>query len=140
MDVWCLCLFRSSCPYHSDLCSLCVSMYVHSFPARTVSLRVPGKCRNIASSSQIFCHRSMGANRLTPAWCNLDKKASGWMPRGNGAFHRPRDARFDAQGNISDVVRTCHLPTAFRLVALASTAPWHGLWRNVSLYASAACP
>ena len=72
--------------YHSDSCSLCVSMYVHSFPARTVSLMVPGKCRNSASSSQILQHNSMGANRLNPAWCNLAKKASG-----NCFFFQGRD-------------------------------------------------
>ena len=46
---------------------------------------------------------------------------------------------FDAQGNIWDGVRTCHPPTAVHLVALASIAPWHLLWRNVSLYAIEAC-
>ena len=55
-------------------------------------------------------------------------------------FHRPRHARFDAQGNVSDGARMCHPPTAVQLAALANTGPCLPLWRTASVCVGVASP
>jgi hypothetical protein len=138
MDVWCLCLFLNACPYQSDLWSLWVSRYFQSFPARTVSERVPGKCCNIESSSTLH-HSSVGAIYCNQPGATWRRSYQAGCLEG-ATFHRPRHARFDAQGNVWDGARMCHPPTAVQLAALANTGPCLPLWRTASVCVGVASP